>query len=380
MRKNIYTETIDSIRVSETTLRKALEAVGKTDKGDITMTKNKKLKFTGMVAASLAVVIAGGTAAGYLPGSGKADVTEKTAASSSGKTSSTNSFTLMVNAAELTEEPMIISSSGNPAVNSAEIKANKIRGISLSEGDDEGGYSVSYNVPLEISCEGENISSVTYSVDTGAVSVAYYMGEDPVKAGTETNRCDNTMEGTVPLKPEYQKMRDELIKEIPSDGDGDAEVEWSDEELEKWRQIDKSYENSTFKHYSSITIAPDDPSLDYSSFALVGSSKELSMDKRNYLEAHSGATQSQVSQATGVSMETIRYFLKEERLEVTSSSNIMLSCEICNAPIRSGRYCEACSKKLRLKSEAEKSASHKSNISGYGKTMKGESGARRFIR
>ena len=286
MRKNIYTETIDSIRVSETTLRKALEAVGKTDKGDITMTKNKKLKFTGMVAASLAVVIAGGTAAGYLPGSGKADVTEKTAASSSGKTSSTNSFTLMVNAAELTEEPMIISSSGNPAVNSAEIKANKIRGISLSEGDDEGGYSVSYNVPLEISCEGENISSVTYSVDTGAVSVAYYMGEDPVKAGTETNRCDNTMEGTVPLKPEYQKMRDELIKEIPSDGDGDAEVEWSDEELEIWEQIDKSCENSTFKHYSSITIAPDDPNLDYSSFALVGSSKELSMDKRNYLEAH----------------------------------------------------------------------------------------------
>ncbi|MBE5848723.1 MAG: hypothetical protein E7298_00970 [Lachnospiraceae bacterium] len=101
---------------------------------------------------------------------------------------------------------------------------------------------------------------------------------------------------------------------------------------------------------------------------------------RNYLEAHSGATQSQVSQATGVSMETIRYFLKEERLEVTSSSNVMLSCEICNAPIRSGRYCEACSKKLRLKSEAEKSASHKSNISGYGKTVKGESGARRFIR
>ena len=79
-------------------------------------------------------------------------------------------------------------------------------------------------------------------------------------------------------------------------------------------------------------------------------------------------------------LKRVDRIVKEERLEVTSSSNIMLSCEICNAPIRSGRYCEACSKKLRLKSEAEKSASHKSNISGYGKTMKGESGARRFIR
>ena len=53
---------------------------------------------------------------------------------------------------------------------------------------------------------------------------------------------------------------------------------------------------------------------------------------RNYLEAHSGATQSQVSQATGVSMETIRYFLKEERLEVTSSSIRFRRC------MRSSRF------------------------------------------
>lgn len=101
---------------------------------------------------------------------------------------------------------------------------------------------------------------------------------------------------------------------------------------------------------------------------------------RNYLEKHSGATQSEVSRATGVSMDTIRYFLKEDRLEVSATSAVMLSCEICKSPIRSGRYCEACARKVRISGEAEKAASHKSNLSGYGRSAGNEKGARRFIR
>ena len=101
---------------------------------------------------------------------------------------------------------------------------------------------------------------------------------------------------------------------------------------------------------------------------------------RNYLEAHRGATQSEVCHATGVSMETIRYFLKEDRLEIAQGSGVMMSCEICHAPIRSGRYCEACSKALENKRESEKASAHKSNLQGYGAPNKGATGARRFIR
>ena len=101
---------------------------------------------------------------------------------------------------------------------------------------------------------------------------------------------------------------------------------------------------------------------------------------RNYLKEHRGATQSDVSRATGVSMETIRQFLREERLEVAAGSGVMLSCEICRAPIRSGRYCEECAKKVAMKEAAAKAAEHKSSVSGFGLGKAGESGARRFRR
>ena len=101
---------------------------------------------------------------------------------------------------------------------------------------------------------------------------------------------------------------------------------------------------------------------------------------RNYLEAHKGATQSEVSRATGVSMDTIRYFLKEERLEILQGSGMLLACEICGAPIRSGRLCEACTKLIESRKESEKAASHKKDMHGYGAPLKGENGARRFKR
>ena len=37
--------------------------------------------------------------------------------------------------------------------------------------------------------------------------------------------------------------------------------------------------------------------------------------------------------------------LREDRLEVTEDSAIMLNCESCGAPIRSGRFCEKCKTK-----------------------------------
>lgn len=101
---------------------------------------------------------------------------------------------------------------------------------------------------------------------------------------------------------------------------------------------------------------------------------------RNYLEVNRGATQSQVHQATGVAMDTIRQFLKEERIEIAENSGVMLSCEICRAPIRSGRYCAACEKIVAQRQNSEKAASHRSGLAGYGLGKAGESGAKRFKR
>jgi len=101
---------------------------------------------------------------------------------------------------------------------------------------------------------------------------------------------------------------------------------------------------------------------------------------RNYLEVHKGATSSDVSKATGVAMETIRQFLKEERLEITAGSGVFLACEICKAPIRSGRYCESCAKKVDEMKRAEKASSHtKEKMQGFGMT-RGETGAKRYTR
>ena len=101
---------------------------------------------------------------------------------------------------------------------------------------------------------------------------------------------------------------------------------------------------------------------------------------RNYLEAHRGATQSQVANATGVSMEVIRQLLREERIEIVSTSNVFMECELCKTPIRSGRYCMACAKKVAAKEEAVKAELHKAGMKGFGKGLAGESGSIRYRR
>lgn len=101
---------------------------------------------------------------------------------------------------------------------------------------------------------------------------------------------------------------------------------------------------------------------------------------RNYLEVHKGATQSEVSKATGVPMETIRQFLRDDRLEIVAGSGVFMSCEICRAPIRSGRYCPNCAKAVEERKKAEHAASHKSTMQGFGQANKGASGAKRFTR
>ena len=61
---------------------------------------------------------------------------------------------------------------------------------------------------------------------------------------------------------------------------------------------------------------------------------------KEYIREHKGAGIQEVSEACDVEVQQITQWLREDRLEVTEGSNIMLNCETCGAPIRSGRFCE----------------------------------------
>jgi flagellar operon protein (TIGR03826 family) len=70
--------------------------------------------------------------------------------------------------------------------------------------------------------------------------------------------------------------------------------------------------------------------------------EEVFKKVKEYLYERPGATLSQVSMDLQVSVEKIKMFLKEGRLEITEGSNIILECERCGAAIKTGRFCIEC--------------------------------------
>ncbi len=63
---------------------------------------------------------------------------------------------------------------------------------------------------------------------------------------------------------------------------------------------------------------------------------------KEYIREHRGATMQEVAEVCEVDISQIRQWLRDDRLELTEDSAIFLTCEGCGAPIRSGRYCDAC--------------------------------------
>jgi flagellar operon protein (TIGR03826 family) len=64
---------------------------------------------------------------------------------------------------------------------------------------------------------------------------------------------------------------------------------------------------------------------------------------KEYLYKNPGANLTQVSEELGISVEKIRRFLKEGRLEIVDEQgNMFLECENCGKSIRSGRFCDEC--------------------------------------
>lgn len=75
---------------------------------------------------------------------------------------------------------------------------------------------------------------------------------------------------------------------------------------------------------------------------------------KEYIYDHENANVVEVSEGTGVSVEKIMRFLKEERLIMTSNEgNAVLFCESCGSAIQTGRYCFSCKKELEASMKRE---------------------------
>lgn len=68
---------------------------------------------------------------------------------------------------------------------------------------------------------------------------------------------------------------------------------------------------------------------------------------REFIYDNPGATVPEVAEATDVPERKILAFLKEGRLETVGDS-MLIECEKCGAPIRSGKMCEKCNRELAM--------------------------------
>lgn len=66
---------------------------------------------------------------------------------------------------------------------------------------------------------------------------------------------------------------------------------------------------------------------------------------REYLYENPCAHMFDVATNTHVSINTIKKYLREGRLEIVEDNNQFLKCIKCGTPIKAGNYCDACSSK-----------------------------------
>lgn len=65
-----------------------------------------------------------------------------------------------------------------------------------------------------------------------------------------------------------------------------------------------------------------------------------------YLKEHPDSSLIKVSEETGVTVPEIEKFLRDGRLEVTTGIGDYLKCMKCGSPIKTGKYCVDCEKKV----------------------------------
>lgn len=78
---------------------------------------------------------------------------------------------------------------------------------------------------------------------------------------------------------------------------------------------------------------------------------------RDYIYEHKHADVDKVAEETGVSKQAILILLKDGRLQIEDAGvGSILLCEVCKKPIKTGRMCEDCRKKLAFSMDKNVSA------------------------
>jgi flagellar operon protein (TIGR03826 family) len=125
--------------------------------------------------------------------------------------------------------------------------------------------------------------------------------------------------------------------------------------------------NKIFKYLSGPPICLDCKQQDEDKFKIV----------KEYLYENPKASVYEVSKELEISVQLIKSFLKEGRLEIIGEDgNMFLECERCGKSISTGRYCESCAREITddIRSVAGKIKGNPNEPASGGK-----SGAMRYL-
>lgn len=74
--------------------------------------------------------------------------------------------------------------------------------------------------------------------------------------------------------------------------------------------------------------------------------EEKFIEVKEYIRENREAHIGKIAEDCEVSVKQIPQWVREERLMLSEGCHIMIECENCGAPIRTGRFCENCKKKM----------------------------------
>lgn len=89
--------------------------------------------------------------------------------------------------------------------------------------------------------------------------------------------------------------------------------------------------------FGKYTMCPDCRELE----------EDLLRRVKDYLWDNPGTTEKKLKEVFEVSHEQIMMWLRDERIEITPDSDIVLTCERCGSMIFTGKYCKDCSERIK---------------------------------
>ena len=236
MYHNRYTQAVSKIKAPEGAVEKMLKTAESFEKKEKVIHMKKWIKSA--VAASVAVAVTAGAIIGFNLLGSKA-----------------NSFVMTVNAAEITKDNPISVGIGEG-------------GMSIATKDD----GMEYYIDLPLSVKGENIKSVTYSVDKDAIAVHCRKDNNPVIDGDVVSESIDT------LFDQTHIADDMKVLETAMENEGQSVVETNSLE-------EKLLNSYVGKKYSSITLAYDNQNPDGCAIGIVGKSTVEPVSDDESLEA-----------------------------------------------------------------------------------------------